>query len=131
MLLGAANFFDSRGAICAVEMHNVVLPGSAEFAPLWYNRLGRRDSLRVLLVCVSQGLYQSLGIAVGKILHRDGRHDAALRLQADETAHCALSADADLSVVFKNTEPAGKFSRTQGILAICLGSVGPRVDCCR
>ena len=86
MLLGAANFFDSRGAICAVEMHNVVLPGSAEFAPLWYNRLGRRDSLRVLLVCVSQGLYQSLGIAVGKILHRDGRHDAALRLQADETA---------------------------------------------
>ena len=74
MLLGAAVFFDSRGAICAVEMHNVVFPGSAEFAPLWYNRLGRRDSLRVLLVCVSQGLYQSLRIAVGKILHRDGRH---------------------------------------------------------
>merc|ERR1711935_262098 len=68
MLLGAANFFDSRGAICAVEMHNVcsVFPGSAEFAPLWYNRLGRRDSLRVLLVCVSQGLYQSLGITVKK-----------------------------------------------------------------
>jgi hypothetical protein len=79
MLLGAAVFFDSRGAICAVEMHNVVFPGSAEFAPLWYNRLGRRDSLRVLLVCVSQGLYQSLRIAVGKILHRDGRHDAAQR----------------------------------------------------